>query len=185
MTRKLALAATFTLCATILAACAGSSALPEAISEGPEGIVECETVGVRYFWGDGIRTESEARQLCVEADDDRPPPVAPTDAPVVTTSQANAIRSAQNYLDFTHFSRQGLIDQLSSEFGDQFSLADATFAVSSLTVDWNEQAAGKAQDYLDFSAFSCQGLIDQMSSEFGDKFTQQEARYGATAAGLC
>jgi len=42
--------------------------------------------------------------------------------------------------------------------------ADATVAVDSLNVDWNQQAVRKAQDYLKMSGFSCKGLIDQLSS---------------------
>ena len=78
----------------------------------------------------------------------------------LSPSQQNALRSAENYLSFMSFSRQGLIDQLSSEFGDQFPVDDATVAVDSLNVDWNEQAVGSAQNYLEMSGFSCQGLID-------------------------
>jgi Host cell surface-exposed lipoprotein len=108
-----------------------------------------------------------------------------TKARPLTPSQANAIRSAESYLEFMAFSRQGLIDQLSSEYGEQFPVADATFAVDSLNVDWNAQAVKSAESYLEFMAFSCQGLIDQLSSEFGDQFTLEQATYGATQVGLC
>ena len=64
-------------------------------------------------------------------------------------SQQNAVRKAESYLDIAAFSRQGLIDQL--EY-DDFSTEDATFAVDSITVDWNEQAARAAKQYLDTSA---------------------------------
>ncbi len=103
----------------------------------------------------------------------------------MTVSQKNAIKSAESYLSFMGFSRQGLIDQLSSEFGEKFSVEDATFAVDSLAVDWNEQAAKSAQTYLDTMGFSCQKMIDQLSSEYGSKFTVEQATYGATAVGLC
>lgn len=83
------------------------------------------------------------------------------------------------------FSRQGLIDQLSSGYGSQFPVEDATFAVDSLNWDWNEQATKKGQSYLDFMAFSCRGLIDQLSSPYGSQFTIEQATYGATALGLC
>ena len=39
-----------------------------------------------------------------------------------------------------------LIDQLSSEYGEQFSVEDATVAVDSLNVDWNAQAAESARN---------------------------------------
>ncbi len=116
-----------------------------------------------------------------------PPPVTapPAPAPTPTPSQQNAIRSAQSYLKFMHFSRLGLIGQLSSPYGEGFPLADATFAVDSLNVDWNAQAVGSAQDYLKTMGFSCQGLIDQLSSRYGEQLTVEQATYGATQVGLC
>lgn len=112
---------------------------------------------------------------------DPPPPPEPQ----FTASQENSIRAAENYLEFMAFSRQGLIDQLSSEYGSQFPVADATFAVDILNVDWNEQAAKSAQNYLDTMPFSCQGLIDQLSSGYGSQFTIEQAQHGAAAAGVC
>ena len=95
------------------------------------------------------------------------------------------MRSAESYLSFSGFSRQGLIDQLSSPYGDQFSVEDATVAVDSLTVDWNAEAVESAQAYLEFSSFSCKGLIDQLSSRYGDQYTVDQATYAANAVGLC
>jgi hypothetical protein len=103
----------------------------------------------------------------------------------LTAAQRNAVRSANAYLKLSGFSRRGLIDQLSSEFGDKFSVADATVAVDSLNTNWNTQAARSAASYLKVSGFSCRGLIDQLSSEHGDKYTVEQATYGATQAGIC
>lgn len=103
----------------------------------------------------------------------------------LTVAQQNAVRSAESYISFSGFSRQGLIDQLSSEYGDQYSVEDATFAVDSLNIDYDEQAERSAESYLEFSGFSCQGLIDQLSSDFGDKYTPNQARNGAKAVGIC
>ena len=58
--------------------------------------------------------------------------------PGLSTAQQNAIESAENYLSFSAFSQSGLIEQLEFE---GYSTDDATFAVESLDVDWNEQAA--------------------------------------------
>ena len=113
---------------------------------------------------------------------------APSGSPAsgnLTAAQRNAVRSANSYLQLSGFSRQGLIDQLSSEFGDRYSVGDATVAVDSLNTDWNAQAARSAVSYLELSGFSCQGLIDQLSSEAGDKYTVEQATYGATQAGIC
>lgn len=103
----------------------------------------------------------------------------------LTGPQRNAVRSAENYLSFKGFSRDGLIDQLSSSYGDGYDRADATIAVDSLSVDWNEQAVRAAELYLQLMGFSCTGLIEQLSSDAGDKFTQSEAAYGAQQAGAC
>lgn len=112
-----------------------------------------------------------------------------TYVPTMTMSQQNAVKEALSYLDSLAFSRQGLIDQLSSQYGSQFPRADAKFAVEVVekyySIDWNEQAVKAARSYLDSQSFSCQGLIDQLSSQYGSQFTREEATYGANSVGLC
>lgn len=113
-------------------------------------------------------------------------PTAPAEEAVkLTGPQRNAVRSAKQYLSMTGFSRDGLIAQLSSEFGDGYDVADATVAVDSLDVDWNENAARSAKQYLSMTGFSCNGLVEQLSSSAGDKYTPSQARFGARAAGAC
>ncbi len=111
-------------------------------------------------------------------------PTAPA-GPTLTNQQQNAAKSARSYLNFAAFSRQGLIDQLSSEYGDKYPVQDATIAVDSLNVDWNAEAVQSAKSYLKLTAFSCQGLIDQLDSPYGEKFTVDQATYGAQQAGAC
>lgn len=105
------------------------------------------------------------------------PDPTPEPTPEMTMGQKNALKQAHNYLDFSAFSRSGLIDQLEFE---GYSTEDATFAVDNCGADWNEQAAKKAQDYLDFSSFSRSGLIDQLEFE---GFTTEQAEYGVSAVG--
>ena len=105
--------------------------------------------------------------------------------PTLTNQQKNAARSAQSYLNLQGFSRQGLIDQLSSSAGDGYAVQDATIAVDSLKVDWNAQAVRSAKAYLKLMAFSCNGLIQQLDSAAGDKYTVAQATYGAQQAGAC
>jgi hypothetical protein len=95
-------------------------------------------------------------------------------------SQQNAIRKAQDYLNYTAYSRQGLITQLVD--AEQFSEDDATYAVDGLNVDWNLQAAKKAEQYLDYTAYSHGGLLNQLID--GEHFTPSQAAYGVNAAGL-
>lgn len=99
--------------------------------------------------------------------------------------QRNAVRSANAYLSVQGFSRAGLIDQLSSPYGDGYDISDARVAVDSLSVDWNAQAVRSARQYLSLMGFSCRGLIDQLSSDVGDKYTRDQATYGARQAGAC
>lgn len=103
----------------------------------------------------------------------------------LTIPQQNAVKSATDYLRISGFSRDGLIAQLSSDAGDGYGKADATVAVDSLDIDWNEQAARSAREYVEMSGFSCQGLVEQLSSSAGDKYTVEQATYGAKQAGIC
>ena len=99
--------------------------------------------------------------------------------------QKNAVRSAEQYISMTGFSREGLIGQLSSDGGEGYDITDATIAIDSLSIDWNEQAVRSAEQYLDMMGFSCNGLIDQLSSDGGEGYTVDQATYGAQQAGAC
>jgi colicin import membrane protein len=95
-----------------------------------------------------------------------------------TVSQQNAAAKAADYLDYSAFSRSGLIKQLTFE---GYSTADATWGVDKQHADWNAQAAAKAKDYLGYTSFSRSGLIQQLEFE---GFTSSQARYGAGTTGL-
>jgi hypothetical protein len=95
-----------------------------------------------------------------------------------TVSQRNARQKAAKYLEFTSFSRSGLIEQL--EY-DGFAQGDAEYGADALNVDWNEQATKKAAKYLEFTSFSHSGLVEQLVY---DGFTQAEAEYGVSTTGL-
>ncbi len=103
----------------------------------------------------------------------------------LTGSQKNAVRSAKQYLSISGFSRDGLIQQLSSAAGNGYEVADATVAVDSLNIDWNQEAMKSAKQYLSIMGFSCKGLIKQLSSSAGSKYTESQATYGARQAGAC
>jgi colicin import membrane protein len=106
------------------------------------------------------------------------PTPATSAAPAVTVSQKNALSKAKDYLSYTAFSHDGLVDQLVYE---QFSAADATYGADNSGADWNAQAAKKAKDYMSYSSFSRGSLIDQLEY---DKFTPDQATYGVNAVGL-
>ena len=127
----------------------------------------------------------------------QPSPLAQSTAPAPSTPnvkntaqnltgpQKNAVRAAQSYLSISAFSRDGLIEQLSSQAGNGFNINDATKAVDSLGVDWNQEAVKSAKQYLQMMGFSCSGLVQQLSSRAGAKFTEAQATFGAQRAGAC
>ena len=88
-----------------------------------------------------------------------------------------ALKSAENYIDMMAFSKEGLYDQLTSEYADQFTEEAAKYAIENLDVDWKEEAVESAENYLDTMSFSKDGLYDQLTSEYGDQFTEEEAQY--------
>lgn len=109
------------------------------------------------------------------------PPIAAAAEPVVepaSASETNAVKKAQSYLDFSAFSRKGLINQLKF---DGFSTGDATYGADHVSADWMAQAAKKADSYLRFSAFSSSGLAKQLKF---DGFTAEEAAFGVKSVGL-
>jgi hypothetical protein len=99
---------------------------------------------------------------------------------------AQAVDAAGSYLsEGSGFSQSGLIQQLTSQSGNGFSTAQATYAVNSLNPNWDAQAAIAAKGYVsDGSGFSRSSLIQQLTSQYGNGFTEAQAEYGATAAGL-
>lgn len=107
--------------------------------------------------------------------------------PKLTLGQENAIKSAKSYLSYSAFSRAGLYQQLTSEYGEGFSAEDAEFAIATLEqtglVDWNAEAAESAKSYLNYSSFSRDGLYEQLTSEYGEGFTPEQANAGLAAVG--
>lgn len=89
----------------------------------------------------------------------------------------SALNKAQTYSDMMHMSKQGLYDQLTSEYGEKFSAEAAQYAIDNVNADWNANALAKAQDYSDTLHMSKQGVYDQLISEYGEKFLPEEAQY--------
>lgn len=89
----------------------------------------------------------------------------------------NALIQAENYSDTLHMSKQGIYDQLVSEYGGQFSPEAAQYAIDNIDADWNANALAKARTYQDTMAMSPDAIYDQLTSEYGEKFTPEEAQY--------
>lgn len=100
------------------------------------------------------------------------------DGPKETKAQENARQSAEDYLDMSAYSRDGLIKQLKFE---GYSTKDATYGVDAQHANWKKQAAASAEAYLDMTSYSRSGLIDQLKFE---GYTTEQATYGVNKVGL-
>ena len=110
-------------------------------------------------------------------EEEAPEAAIPEEDEVVPFEYEQALKSAQNYVDTLHFSRQGLKQQLTSEYGSGFSEEAAEYALEHVDVDYKEEAVEAAQSYLDAMSFSREGLKQQLTSEYGSGFTEEEAEY--------
>ena len=109
-----------------------------------------------------------------------------TDAPVekveepkadVPKEHESALKKAQMYSDTMYMSKSGLFQQLTSEYGEQFSEEAAQYAVDNVKADWSKNALKKAEQYSDSMFMSKAGIFSQLTSEHGEKFTEEEAQY--------
>lgn len=103
------------------------------------------------------------------------PAVEPADD--VPQEWKNALKSAEVYSDMMNMSKQGIYDQLTSEYGDNFPAEAAQYAVDNLEADYKANALASAKVYFEEMAMSKEAIRDQLVSEYGDKFTQEEADY--------
>lgn len=94
-----------------------------------------------------------------------------------TPEQSSALTKAQSYSEMMHMSRQGIYDQLTSEYGEKFSPDAANWALDHLDADYNANALAKAKDYQSTMAMSPEAIRDQLTSQYGEKFTPDEANY--------
>lgn len=104
------------------------------------------------------------------------PAKTPTDN--ATQEQKNALKKAKSYAKNMHMSKQGIFDQLTSEYGEGFAEADAQYAIDNLEgIDWNTNALAKAKTYYNSMNMSKSAVFEQLISDYGEQFTQAEAQY--------
>lgn len=94
-----------------------------------------------------------------------------------TTEQKNALAKAQSYSDTMHMSKQGIYDQLTSEYGEQFPADAAQYAIDNVKADWKANALAKAKSYQETMNMSKKAIYDQLISKYGEQFTAEEAQY--------
>ena len=95
----------------------------------------------------------------------------------VPAEYKSALTKATSYSKMMHMSKQGIYDQLTSEYGEKFSPEAAQYAIDNLEGDWNANALAKAKTYQNTMSMSPAAIYDQLISEHGEKFTAAEAQY--------
>jgi hypothetical protein len=99
------------------------------------------------------------------------------DEPDVPKEYESALKKAETYSDMMHMSKAGIYDQLTSEYGEQFSEEAAQYAMENLDADYKANALAKAESYQDTMNMSPDAIYDQLISEYGEQFTPEEAQY--------
>lgn len=97
--------------------------------------------------------------------------------PDVPTEYKSALRQAETYSSTLHLSKQGVYDQLVSEYGGKFEADAAKYAIDNVNADWNANALAQAKSYQNTMHLSKAAIRDQLVSEYGGKFTASEADY--------
>lgn len=97
--------------------------------------------------------------------------------PAVPAEYKSALTKAEQYSNTMHMSKQGIYEQLTSEYGEKFSKEAAQYAVDNVKADWNANALAKAKSYQETQNMSPAAIRDQLVSEYGEKFTAAEADY--------
>lgn len=95
----------------------------------------------------------------------------------VPTEYKSALKKAKTYSDMMYMSKAGIYNQLTSEFGEQFTPEAAQYAIDNLDTDWNINALEKAKTYSETMHMSKAAIYDQLISEHGEAFTESEAQY--------
>lgn len=110
---------------------------------------------------------------------------APADAPQeatdpgadsdVPTEFRNALKKGERYANSQDMSKQGVYNQLTSEF-EGFTPEAAQYAIDNIEADWQANALSKGQRYYEQQAMSPDAVYNQLTSEF-EGFTPEEAQY--------
>lgn len=95
----------------------------------------------------------------------------------VPREHQSALRKAETYSEMMHMSKAGILDQLTSDYGEGFSPEAARYAVDNVDADWNNNALEKARTYQDTMSMSPSAIHEQLVSGYGEKFTVEEADY--------
>lgn len=120
------------------------------------------------------QTSNDTKPVAEETKKEEP---VQKEEPSVPAEYKSALAKAYSYANTMDMSKQGVYDQLVSEYGEQFSKEAAQYAIDNVQADWNANALAKAKSYQEQQNMSPAAIRDQLVSEYGEKFTAAEADY--------
>ena len=94
-----------------------------------------------------------------------------------SNEEKNALKKAEFYSSTAHMSKKGIYEQLTSEYGENFTKEAAQYAIDNIEADWNLNALEKAKNYQSTANMSKKAIYEQLISDYGEKFTKSEAQY--------
>ncbi|MBQ8999275.1 MAG: Ltp family lipoprotein [Clostridium sp.] len=147
--------------ALLIIASSGNTDETQTISENRNDIVEEESLQSEH---------SESNKIDIDTENNEKEDSIPTE-------YKSALKQAKTYSDMMHMSKAGIYDQLTSEYGGQFTEEAAQYAIDNVEADWKENALESAKTYQDMMAMSPQAIYDQLISSYGGQFTKEEAQY--------
>jgi hypothetical protein len=155
---------------------------PQTLAESNKVNADCSAVGVPNPIGGNTSTTPAPGTPAPSTPSPAPSTPAAPSTPTMTVSQQQAVSAAQQYLASGQgFSYQGLLQQLTSSYGNGFSQSDAKFAINYVSpVNWDQQAVEAAKGYLAEGGFSQSSLLQQLTSSYGSGFTETQAEYAVT-----
>ena len=136
-------------------------------------------IGVIASAAGGSKSGNSTTANNATADTAKTEPAAATEVkqPEVSAEYKSALNQAGSYAKTMHMSKQGVYDQLVSEYGGKFTAPAAQYAIDNVKADWNANALAKAKDYQKQQSLSPSAIHDQLTSSAGEKFTVTEADY--------
>ena len=94
-----------------------------------------------------------------------------------SNEEKKALKKAEFYSSTAHMSKKGIYEQLTSEYGENFTKEAAQYAIDNIEADWNLNALEKAKNYQSTANMSKKAIYEQLISDYGEKFTKSEAQY--------
>ena len=127
--------------------------------------------------GTNLQVDSGTKTPTTTTSTDTSAPQTKTQEPSVPAEYKSALSQATTYANTMHLSKQGVYDQLVSEYGGKFKPEAAQYAIDNVKADWNANALAQAKTYQNDMNLSSAAVRDQLVSQYGGQFTEAEADY--------